>query len=429
MPTSYDKKILAAIQKNDLQTLLKAADNPNYRDNDYGLPLLHIVVKDGSRAMVDALVRDRPALVKATHQDGYTALHIAAKEGKTDLVLAWRKQFPWLHPYPHDPGYTALYVAAESGQTETALALAEDPALRTAVTKAGYTALHIAAYHGKMETLLALAKAHPELLAVPNPYGCTVLHMVAKQENIEMFQTLAQLNPSLVHQKNAKEDELLGKTPIDYLLRGHHIPGEKNTYKSRSKPNPSEMTQLLMPVSVGAFDKDTKKRIRRAYGKNFIWGIMKARAKVIASAIDAMFAEYINNKDLINIVLDYLHLPVETSLPKEPTSHIPASRAAVPAEGEEKEGWAQYINRKKPVSMPRRVVIALHEVIDKYEPATRDTLKKVVADAHDGSLPENWDTYITEDHTRETLKRLGYSKHADSVIAKLNAPEQARGGR
>eukprot|EP00937_MAST-01D_sp_MAST-1D-sp2_P001578 g1578.t1 len=160
----------AGVSVEQVFTLAQEGVDFNARDH-FGLSALHAAARAGRAALVDALLRARPARggradVEARTKDDWRPLHYAAQAGSSETVQRLAREGCALDEPTRAAGHAPLHLCAIADTAEAAQSLIEagvDVNAHSRVT--GQTPLHLAAWHGNLAMTEVLLRAGADMEA------------------------------------------------------------------------------------------------------------------------------------------------------------------------------------------------------------------------------------------------------------------------
>ncbi|RAQ40676.1 ankyrin [Aspergillus flavus] len=207
--------------------------------SDAGESLLHVVLQDGRKEIIEEVFRLKPPIGIAD-RNGNTELHVAATQGLVDAsrrlvgqmrslvrtanhkqeiplhcaVIAGRRELVKLLlsegasvEWPDKNGKTPLHLAVEAEYQEIVRLLLNANASPCTVDRDGKTPIHYAVDLSNKDIVQLLAENMPEDRNEETP-----LHYAVKSLNVEIVRVL------LLHKAKANCKDRAGKVPLEYVM-------------------------------------------------------------------------------------------------------------------------------------------------------------------------------------------------------------------
>ncbi len=150
---------------------------------------LHKTIKDGDRAAFEAIVNNRPSLLKAANKFGSTALHLACKYDQEKMVDKILRLLSGESKKKRDNFQrTALFEACWTGNASIARKLLEAGLEVNAINKYLQSPLHYAAASGKLEVIKLLLEFEADVGLRDNGGQTPLSHIkVDAEEAVKLF--------------------------------------------------------------------------------------------------------------------------------------------------------------------------------------------------------------------------------------------------
>lgn len=173
-------------------------------------------------ALIEGILRDRPAALSTPRDRGWLPIHHAAMANSYDAVAFLLKRFPGGASIEQDDGFLPLHMAVYFEDVDcdvVEMILAAHPAAARHRSRDGRTALHIAMENPNVNYRLArlLLHAYPEAAQLATDTGLLPLHICAENKHcsVEVFSAVLEAFPDAAGERDAPPRHRL---PLHYAV-------------------------------------------------------------------------------------------------------------------------------------------------------------------------------------------------------------------